>query len=212
MVAMTRAGAAKASRGVAGSRPMASQFYWALLGLVIKRPGYGYELARRFEAAYGDALSFRADSHIYAGLSRLESRGLIEPTEVTGAPSSRSGSSPRPGYRATERGRQSYRQWLLGRLEDSQRDWMLSVRLLGILTVEPEAALEIIECYRQGLLSQASHVHARRDWASRGESVDEASRLVARLIDEERRLAVGKMIDWVDFAQREFESLAREQT
>ncbi|HYB22603.1 MAG TPA: helix-turn-helix transcriptional regulator [Solirubrobacteraceae bacterium] len=188
---------------------MTSQFYWALLGLVIKRPGYGYELARRFEDEYADTLPLRGDSHVYAGLKELESRGLLEPAAVTGSPSSRSGGEPRPGYRATARGRESYRAWLLTRLDGSRRDWMLLARLLGILAVEPEAALEIIESYRQTLLAQASDTETKRMRERRAEPVDGASELVRRLIDEEQRSVVGRMLDWVEFAQREFEALAR---
>jgi len=43
----------------------------------------------------------------------------------------------------------------------------------------------------------------------RAEPVDGASELVRRLIDEEQRSVVGRMLDWVEFAQREFEALAR---
>jgi DNA-binding PadR family transcriptional regulator len=196
------------SREAAGLRPITSQFYWALLGLVIKRPGYGYELARRFEREFGDWLSLRTDSHIYAGLKELKERKLIEPAMVRGSASSRSGSAPRPGYRSTEQGRISYRRWLLERLETSHRDWMLVARLLGILTSEPEAALEVIEHYRQTLLAQAPRAETRLAAQRREQEGDEATRLVWRLIDEQGRSETGRMLDWTDFAQREFEALA----
>lgn len=35
---------------------MRSPLNWALLGLVIQRPSYGYELVQRFERIYEDAL------------------------------------------------------------------------------------------------------------------------------------------------------------
>jgi DNA-binding PadR family transcriptional regulator len=189
---------------------MTSRFYWALLGLVIKRPGYAYELARRFEDYYGDVLPISGPSHIYAGLKELRARGLVEPATVTGSRSSRSPGEPRPGYRVTERGRQSYSVWLLARIDDSGRDWLLFARLLGSLASEPEVALEIIERYRRALLAQAPQAQVRRGSDER-EDQGEVSQLVARLVDEERRLAAGRMIDWVDFAQREFEALARRQ-
>jgi DNA-binding PadR family transcriptional regulator len=187
---------------------MTSRFYWAVLGLLIKRPGYGYELARRFEDEYGDWLSLRADSHVYAGIKELLARKLIEPTTVAGSPSSRSGSEPRPGYRVTALGMASYKGWLLARLETSQRDWMLLTRLLGILTVEPDAALEVIERYREKLLAQAPKADVRGPTEFREDHIDEADRLVWRLIDERSRLEAGRMLDWADFAQREFEELA----
>ena len=39
------------------SQRMRSIVNWAVLGLVIERPGYAYELAKRFECAYEGALS-----------------------------------------------------------------------------------------------------------------------------------------------------------
>jgi DNA-binding PadR family transcriptional regulator len=209
---MMRADAARVSgiaQGARELRPITSQFYWALLGLVIKRPGYGYELARRFEQDYGDVLPLHSDSHIYTGLKELEVRRLIEPATVVGWPSSRAAGELRPGYRATELGRQSYTSWLLTRIDDSRRDWMVFARLLASLATEPEVALEIIDRYRQTLLAQAPKTHMSRE--EREEPLDEASRLAWRLIDEERRSAAGRMLDWVDFAQREFEALAHKQ-
>ena len=35
---------------------MQSPVNWALLGLVIERPSYAYELAKRFERTYGSVL------------------------------------------------------------------------------------------------------------------------------------------------------------
>jgi DNA-binding PadR family transcriptional regulator len=188
---------------------MTSRFYWALLGLLIKQPGYGYELARRFEVEYGDWLPLSADSHIYAGLKELAARKLIEPATVTGPPSSRSGDEPRPGYKVTSRGIASYKGWLLAGLDTSHRDWMLMARLLGILTVEPDAALEVIRSYREKLLAQAPKTKLRRAAEYREEPVDDATRLVWRLVDERSRLETSRMVDWADFAQREFEALAR---
>ena len=37
------------------SSPMQSAVQWALLGLVIERPSYGYELVKRFEDVPRDA-------------------------------------------------------------------------------------------------------------------------------------------------------------
>jgi DNA-binding PadR family transcriptional regulator len=190
---------------------MTSPFYWALLGLVIKRPGYGYDLAKRFERDYGDVLPLSSPSHVYSGLDKLEGRGLIEPVPVEGSPSSRAGRQPRPGYRATEEGRQSYRAWLLTQVDESRRSWLLFVRLLGSLAPEPDAALEVIDRYRLMLLKHAPQPQRRRGRAEDAEPMDEVSSLVLRLTEEEERLAPGRMLEWADYAQGEFERLARKQ-
>ncbi len=200
-------GTAQGTTGVL--RSMTSQFNWVVLGMVIKRPGYGYDLAKRYERDYGDVLPFRSISHTYGALNELKRRKLIEPVPWTGPESSRRERQPRPGYRATQRGRDSYRMWLHTQIDEPRRSWLLFVRLLGVLAPEPEAALEIIERYRLTLLSQAPKTQATADRTERNEPMDEGARLVLRLTEEEQRLAPGKMLDWVEFAQREFEALAQ---
>jgi DNA-binding PadR family transcriptional regulator len=207
---MTRTGTASrtvVARDATASRPMTSQFSWVLLGLVIRRASYGYELARRFERDYGAVLPLSGDSHIYSSLNQLEDRDLIEEAPVKGAVSSRAGRQPKTVYRATERGRQEYRAWLLTQVDESRRSWLLFVQLLASLAPEPDVALEILERYRLTLLRQAAR---GRDEPS--EPVDEASRLARHLAEEEQRLAPGRMLDWVDFAQREFEALAQKRS
>jgi DNA-binding PadR family transcriptional regulator len=58
--------------------PMRSEVNWALLGLVIERSSYAYELARRFERTYDGVLALSAVSHVYTALETLRSRGLVE--------------------------------------------------------------------------------------------------------------------------------------
>ncbi len=186
---------------------MTSQFNWVLLGMLIKRPGYAYDLAKRYERDYGDVLPLRSASHTYSALNGLKRRELIE--EV---PNTRPGErQPKPGYRATQQGRESYRLWLLTQIDEPRRGWLLFVRLLGVLAPEPEAALEILERYRLTLLSQAPKGRATAGQEERAEPIDDGSRLVLRLTEEEQRLAAGKMLDWVDFAHREFEALTQKR-
>ena len=55
----------------ARSQPPQSQVQWGLLALVIERPSYGYELATRFERAYGGALRLSSTSYAYTALQAL---------------------------------------------------------------------------------------------------------------------------------------------
>ncbi len=79
--------------------PMHSAVNWALLGLVIERPSYAYELARRFERAYEGALSISSVSHVYTALAALRARSLVE-------------ESPGPGLTAVPAGAITRRSWV----------------------------------------------------------------------------------------------------
>jgi hypothetical protein len=45
---------------------------WAVLGLVIERPSYGYELWRRFERHWGDVIDVSGAPSIYSALNQLK--------------------------------------------------------------------------------------------------------------------------------------------
>jgi DNA-binding PadR family transcriptional regulator len=105
--------------GKSGGRqtpPMHSQVNWSLLGLVIKRPSYAYELAKRFERTYEGVLSLSSVSHIYTALASLKDRSLIERIPGTGSEAQR-----KPIYKATAHGIEEYRGWLLGQLGEDRR-------------------------------------------------------------------------------------------
>jgi len=42
--------------------PMTSEVNWALLGLIIERPSYAYDLGKRFERTYDGVLSLSSTS------------------------------------------------------------------------------------------------------------------------------------------------------
>jgi Transcriptional regulator PadR-like family len=57
---------------------MRSRVFWAVLGLVIERESYGYDLGRRFEQLYGDLLPLSGMPQIYMALDVLRNRSLVE--------------------------------------------------------------------------------------------------------------------------------------
>src|ERR1700689_1594364 len=101
------------ARSAAGHAPapMHSPVNWALLGLVIERPSYAYELAQRFDRTYDGALPLSSTSPVYTALGALSDRGLIE-----GLAGPRVGRQPKPRYRATAKGLEDYCEWLVGQL------------------------------------------------------------------------------------------------
>jgi len=80
---------------------MRSPVNWALLGLLIERPGYGYDLCQRFKRTYGKSIELSCQAQIYKGLDALEERGLIEPlaSEETLPEELRQAKDPLPGAR-----------------------------------------------------------------------------------------------------------------
>ncbi len=186
-------------RGERHAAPMQSSVNWALLGLVIERPSYAYELARRFERTYGAVLSLSSVSHIYTALHALESRSLVR--EI---PGTRVGRQPKPRYEATVVGVEGYAQWLAGQLDEDRRRQGLFVLALSTFTQNPRGALEILARYERACLAEAGKTSLPR----RDAGGNHVSSLSERLLNEETRLALGARLEWVQYARRELNALA----
>lgn len=184
---------------------MQSAVHWALLGLVIERPSYGYELAHRFEHAYAGMLHLSGISYVYTALDTLQRRGLIE--EIAGT---RAGRQPKPRYRATSEGVLAYQERLTEQIQEDMRRARLFARQLAVFAQEPEIGLEIIERYGAVCLQEASGAAlppARDDAA-----LDPVAGLASRLVSEESRLSMEAKLPWVEYARREFKALAESRT
>ncbi len=188
---------------------MQSPVNWALLGLVIERASYAYELAQRFERTYEGALTLSSVSQVYTAIGALEGRGLIE--EIAGT---RSGRQPKPIYRVTATGLEQYRGWLVTQAQESARRRRLFVLQLGALTRDPQAALTVVERFEEACLEEAgaTPITGRGagdggDGADEDSSTEGNSGLIARLLAEESRLAVGAKLEWVQYARRELKAM-----
>jgi DNA-binding PadR family transcriptional regulator len=180
--------------------PMRSPVNWALLGLVIERPSYAYDLAQRFERRYGEVLPLSNIGHIYTALGVLDSRALVE--EI---PGTRAGRQPKSHYCATPLGVLEYRDWLIGQLGEDRRRNQMFVLALGALTNAPEQMLEeVIKGYEQACIAQGMHtpISGAHETVS-----DSALALLGRLGEEENRLAVGAKLEWVEYARQELKKL-----
>jgi DNA-binding PadR family transcriptional regulator len=180
--------------------PMQSAVNWALLGLIIERPSYAYELARRFERTYADSLSLSSVSYAYVALGALKDRGLIE--EIAGGRSAR---QPKPHYRATATGLAEYHDWLIGQVTEERRRQTVFLLQLTALTRDPEEAMMVLADYERACLDEtcAASIASEDDNAP-----DAIPGLQARLIAEERRLAIGAKIAWARYARSEIKALA----
>ena len=177
---------------------MQSPVNWALLGLVVERPSYAYELAQRFDRTYDGALSLSSTSHVYTALSSLLERGMIE--EV---PGSGTGRQPKPRYRATGQGLEHYQRRLIGELAEERRRQRLFAIELAALMSEPELAREVIEGYEQECLREAGEGTR----GSQQEGSDDTGSRAARLASEENRLALGARLAWVQYVRRELKEI-----
>jgi DNA-binding PadR family transcriptional regulator len=84
---------------------------YAILGLVIERPGYGYQLAQRLEQRFGSS-SF-APSGVYSALDQLSRDGLVQAAREAGPGPARR-AAPRMIYEATGEGVEHFESWMLG--------------------------------------------------------------------------------------------------
>jgi DNA-binding PadR family transcriptional regulator len=179
---------------------MQSPVNWALLGLVIERPSYAYELAQRFDRTYEGALSLSSTSHVYTALRTLEDRGLVE--EV---PGSGTGRQPKPCYRATPGAIEDYQRWLVGQLAEECRRQRLFAMELAALMSSPDVARGVIDGYEQACIQEGGDSPLR---ATDDTSADAGAGLAGRLACEQNRLAVGARLEWVQYVRRELKAVA----
>jgi DNA-binding PadR family transcriptional regulator len=184
---------------------MRSPVGWALLGLVIERPSYGYELMQRFERTYGDVLELSSPSQVYVALNTLGHNGLIEeqPAAEGSVAAVHHGRQPKPHYRTTAAGLHEYQEWLIAQMRGERRRSRLFARQL--VALDPGVALAAIARYEQACLQEACQT--QHDAGEEDASADGAG-LAARLAGEEERLTVGARLAWVEYARREFTALA----
>ncbi len=177
-----------------GAAALRSSVSWGLLGLVIQRPSYGYELVQRFERTYGDALELSSPSQIYTALDALKKRRLIEllPPAEPREPERQ----PKPHYKVTAPGMSAYIEWLVGCVSEEQRRSRLFATQIAVLPVA-EALAVIERCERECLAAAtAAPLPGKRE----GEG---AARLAERLIDEEQRLMIDARLAWIEYARRQ---------
>ncbi|HVA20142.1 MAG TPA: PadR family transcriptional regulator [Solirubrobacteraceae bacterium] len=182
--------------------PMRSVVNWALLGLIIERPSYAYELARRFERTYDGVIALSSVSHAYTALGCLRERGFIEDVPLEGR-----GARSKHRYRASDRGFEEHARWLIGSVGEDRCHQRVLIVQLGALARYPERAIAVLDSYEQACLAEMAAAPA----AGKEEQGPGVIRLVARLAREETQLRVSAKLAWVQFVRQEFMRLAEEE-
>jgi DNA-binding PadR family transcriptional regulator len=186
-----------AQRGASGrswgpERTLQASVNWAVLGLVIEKPSYGYEIGRRFIARFGGFIPASL-SNIYTTLDRLVRMGLLEPTHVQ--VTTASGRQHKLHYRATSEGARAYRAWLARRLRATDQRSELLLRLLSVCLRGVPALDEVLERYEAECVQERARLHERAQRpAADPELMPE---LLQRMIDDERRSMLAAQFDWV---------------
>ncbi len=173
---------------------MRSPINWALLGLVIQRASYGYELVQRFERTYGESLELSSPSQIYVALDALEKKGLIQRVLPSDSPLTR---QPKLHYRVTKQGLESFQAWLVAHVEHDRTRSRLFASQLAMLP--PDRALAVLDRYEQACLSEASRATPSRGHSRDG--ADTGALLSERLCLEDERLALEARLAWVAYAR-----------
>jgi DNA-binding PadR family transcriptional regulator len=185
-------------------RLMRSSVNWTVLGLVIERASYGWELWTRFERLYGDVLPIGSESNVYGALDALRDRGFIEGVREPRRDGSGANRQPKPHYRATAEGVDAYAAWVIAQAREHNRRSLLFARQLGALAQQPQTALGILERYELACLDD------------KGAKIPTASEFPARVVPglaDRLASAYGRSVmaatfGWIDYARREFAALA----
>jgi DNA-binding PadR family transcriptional regulator len=177
--------------GVAKLRPSAKL---AVLGLVLQRPSWGYELVARFDRAFAEQpwpwqVTPQA---IYGALNDLEGANLVEPVDMAGAratASSQRGS--RQYYRGTAGGARAMREWLSRPMVSNPSREELLIRL-HFGDTDDAGLREMLRLHAAECLEELERIGASR-----------AETRPQRLVKEDRRLAMQARLSWIDFALAE---------
>lgn len=136
---------------------------YALLSLLYRQAGHGYELRERFEAILGHDWNLNP-GQVYTTLDRLENDGLVQHDLVL-----QDTGPDKKVYSLTPAGEQELRHWFTSPIQkpDRLRDelYVMIAMSLASGVMPPE---QVIETQRQGLLRELHEVILRRarcDWA-----------------------------------------------
>lgn len=169
----------------------------AVLGLVLQRPSYGYELVTRFERVFGHQAWewVVSPAAIYKGLNELEAELLIEAYDPgTDTATSR---QPKTHYRATAEGARFMRGWLARPLPTDPSQPELLIRLFTGAVMHPAGLDVVLSEHASTCLGELEEIaHAP------------GATVFQRLVREQRRLVVQAQLSWIDYALAELRGMA----
>ncbi|HTZ87816.1 MAG TPA: PadR family transcriptional regulator [Solirubrobacteraceae bacterium] len=178
----------------------------AVLGLVIERPGYGYQLAQRLDERFGS--SGFAPSGVYSALDQLSRDELVRSAGELGAGPARR-AAPRTIYEATEEGIDHFESWML---DPSPMPPLRDELHMKIALCRPRNVprlIEMIEGQELVCLGRLSDLKTTTEEA--GESSRDWSRLMGLLAAEAEIAFWNARIEWLQSARELLEQLQAER-
>jgi len=166
---------------------------YAVLGLLLDQPSYGYEVLVRFRRAFDVAQWGISPQGLYSSLDRLERDGLIEPVDTSDHDARRR--QPKTPYRVTPSGADELRRFLETPMSADPSRAELLVRLQCVAARDTDALLRMLDEHEQACLDELGRI------PERPRAADDS--LVERLALEERRLGIQARLLWVDYARHE---------
>jgi DNA-binding PadR family transcriptional regulator len=179
----------------------------AVLGLVIERPGYGYQLAQRLDERFGS--SGFAPSGVYSALDQLSRDELVRSAGEmsTGRAGRAQRAAPRTVYEATDEGLEHFESWMLDPtpappLRDELHMKIALCRPANVpQLIEAVAGQELVCLGRlQDLKRLSEETASSRDW----------SRLMGTLAGEAEVAFWKARIEWLQNARDLLEQLRDE--
>jgi DNA-binding PadR family transcriptional regulator len=175
---------------------------YAVLGLLLERPSYGYEVLVRFRRAFDAGQWAITPQGLYASLDRLERDGLIEPILERGHDASRR--QPKTPYRVTADGARTLRRFLETPMGPDPTRAEFLVRLQCAGSKEGVGLLAMLESYERACLDELSRIAVA---TPADEAAAPLGTLVERLALEDRRLGLQARLMWIDFARQQLRPL-----
>lgn len=191
-----------------------SRVNWTVLGLLLERPSYGYELHQRLARRFPPEVLDPTRTHVYAALNVLERNGLIEPfdpreNEETSRPvgGARLRRQPRLHYRATAGGAQAFRSWFAEQMLADHEHAEFLQRLALAAGLDRAGLLDdLVDAYEKACVSEGQTLPLA---AGDGLPAQSPDALVRRLTVQARRTALEGHLAFLQYARKEIEAYQR---
>lgn len=167
-----------------------------VLGLVIQRPSYGYEIANRCQRLCGSFLYVRQAS-VYGALERLSAIGLIEALDSR---QRRVGRGARRYFRVTAAGGDAYRNWAESEIRQETERAQLLARIATAGRLGITGLRKVLDGYEQVLIGQAKTLAEVQAADPAHPGLDA---LCERLVLVERRITLAGAEEWLAVARDE---------
>ncbi|HEY6781071.1 MAG TPA: PadR family transcriptional regulator, partial [Thermoleophilaceae bacterium] len=136
----------------------------AVLGLVIERPGYGYELAQRLEERVGNLRASKAA--VYPALRKLEADEFIREREDQRAAAGVPAYKTRTWYEATDAGKAHLHEWIQAPTEPAPLRDELQIKIAFASVDELPGLVEQTRELEKAYLARIEGLDTRTDVAA----------------------------------------------